>query len=210
MSGHPHHAESAGTRFRDARLGQQAMKCVDAGARMPSNARMTSPSREPAPCAAPLSSPNLAIADSGTLIHDEAHKCEVGLGCGFEEEDAMKKVGLTIALVMLTMVSAPSVRPQTAPAVTVNKEVQMTAKKYEFSPDTVEVKAGTRIICKITALDRGHGFEIANVKDSCVKIQKGETATVEYLAEKAGTVEFRCCVFCGIGHRGMKGKIVIR
>jgi heme/copper-type cytochrome/quinol oxidase subunit 2 len=43
-----------------------------------------------------------------------------------------------------------------------------------------------------------------------VKIKKGETATVEYMAGKAGTVEFKCCVFCGVGHRRMKGKIVIR
>lgn len=89
------------------------------------------------------------------------------------------------------------------------KEVQITAKKYEFSPNTVEVAAGTKIIFKITALDREHGFEIGNVKDSCVKIKKGETATVEYLAEKPGTVEFKCCVFCGFGHHGMKGKIVV-
>jgi heme/copper-type cytochrome/quinol oxidase subunit 2 len=90
------------------------------------------------------------------------------------------------------------------------KEVQMTAKKYEFSPSTVEVSVGTRIVFKITAVDRDHGFEIATIKDSCVKIKKGETATVEFVADKPGTVEFRCCVFCGLGHRGMKGKIVVR
>ncbi len=86
----------------------------------------------------------------------------------------------------------------------------MTAKKYEFTPGTVEVKAGTRIIFKIKALDREHGFEIADGKSSCVKIKKGETATVEYMAQTPGTVEFKCCVFCGAGHGGMKGKIVIR
>jgi heme/copper-type cytochrome/quinol oxidase subunit 2 len=74
----------------------------------------------------------------------------------------------------------------------------------------VEVNAGTRIILKFNAMDREHGFEIANVKDSCVKIKKGETATVEYMTQKAGAVEFKCCVFYGMGHHGMKGKIVIR
>jgi len=121
------------------------------------------------------------------------------------------KKTLVVGLLMPLMLMAPPyMRSQTARQGTETIEVKITAKKYEFSPNTVEVKAGTRIIFKITALDREHGFEIADVKDSCVKIKKGETTTVEYRAEKAGTVEFRCCVFCGIGHRGMKGKIVIR
>jgi heme/copper-type cytochrome/quinol oxidase subunit 2 len=122
----------------------------------------------------------------------------------------MKCIPVACVLVTLSLCLGPAVWPQTAPAAKETKEVRITAKKYEFSPDTVEVKADTRIIFKITALDREHGFEIAGVKDSCVKIKKGETATVEYMAEKPGTVEFRCCVFCGVGHHGMKGKIVVR
>ena len=113
-------------------------------------------------------------------------------------------------LVLAVMAVSYNSRAQSAATAQATKEVEMTAKKYEFSPSTVEVQAGTKIIFKIKALDREHGFEIENVKDSCVKIKKGETATVEYLAEKPGTVEFRCCSFCGFGHGKMKGKIVIR
>jgi cytochrome c oxidase subunit II len=120
------------------------------------------------------------------------------------------KILMVVSLLApLMLLAAPPIHSQGTPQAMETKEVKMTAKKYEFSPNMVKVNAGTRIIFKITAIDREHGFEIANVKDSCVKIKKGETATVEYLAEKAGTVEFRCCVFCGLGHHGMKGKIVI-
>ncbi len=105
--------------------------------------------------------------------------------------------------------AAPRIHAQGPPAAQQTIEVKMTARKYEFSPNTVEVNAGTKITFKITALDREHGFEIAGVKDSCVKIKKGETVTVEYLADKPGTVEFKCCEFCGFGHGRMKGKIVV-
>jgi cytochrome c oxidase subunit II len=115
-------------------------------------------------------------------------------------------VGLVVLLVLML---APTIHPQDKPQAMETREVKITAKKYEFSPSLVEVNAGVRIIFRITALDREHGFEIANVKGSCVKIKKGETTTVEYLAEKPGTVEFKCCVYCGLGHHGMKGKIVI-
>jgi cytochrome c oxidase subunit II len=121
----------------------------------------------------------------------------------------VKKLMVVSLLAPLMLLAAPPIHSQGAPQAVETKEVAITAKKYEFSPNTVEVNAGARIIFKTTAMDREHGFEIAKVKDSCVKIKKGETATVEYLAEKAGTVEFRCCVFCGVGHHGMKGKIVI-
>ena len=123
----------------------------------------------------------------------------------------MRKIIAASLFVMLALVAAaPAYRAQSSGAVKETKEVQMTAKKFEYSPSTVEVSAGTRIVFKITALDREHGFQIAGVKDGCVKIKKGETATVEYVAEKPGTVEFKCCVFCGMGHGGMKGKIVVR
>ncbi len=103
----------------------------------------------------------------------------------------------------------PAVRAQAGAAGQATKEVAMTAKKYEFSPGTVEVNAGTKIIFKITAVDREHGFQIGKDEDSCVKIKKGETATVEYTASTPGTVEFTCCVYCGAGHPMMKGKIVV-
>jgi heme/copper-type cytochrome/quinol oxidase subunit 2 len=122
----------------------------------------------------------------------------------------MRKILVAGLFVVLAAgIAAVASRAQSSGTATQTKEVQMTAKKYEFSPNTVEVTAGTKIVFKITAEDREHGFQIAGTKTGCVKIKKGDTATVEYLAEKPGTVEFKCCVFCGMGHGGMKGKIVV-
>jgi cytochrome c oxidase subunit II len=122
----------------------------------------------------------------------------------------MRKILVASLVVVLAAgIAAVAIYAQSGGNATQTKEVQMTAKKYEFSPNTVEVTAGTKIIFKITAEDREHGFEIAGTKTGCAKIKKGETVTVEYLAEKAGTFEFKCCVFCGMGHGGMKGKIVV-
>jgi cytochrome c oxidase subunit II len=126
-----------------------------------------------------------------------------------QEVDAVKNLILVGLLAPLMLISAPSLRSQGTPQAVETREIRIIAKKYEFSPDTVDVNAGTRIIFKVTALDREHGFEIAGSKTGCVKIKKGETAVVEYTAEKGAIVEFKCCAFCGIGHSRMKGKIVI-
>ena len=120
-----------------------------------------------------------------------------------------KTLGIKSCAILALFLATTAVRAQAPPAAQETKEVRITAKKYEFSPNTVEVNAGTKIIFKITALDREHGFEIDNIKHSCVKIKKGETATVEYVTDKPGTVEFKCCEYCGLGHGRMKGKIIV-
>lgn len=103
--------------------------------------------------------------------------------------------------------------------------IELTAKKYEYSPSPVHVKAGTKVELKITATDHDHGFKIATVPDGsepnnkpglvlvslqeCWQLKKGETTTIEFLAQTPGTYAFKCCHTCGIGHRGMKGQIIV-
>src|ERR1700752_1750259 len=43
--------------------------------------------------------------------------------------------------------------------------IEVTAKKYEYSPAPIHVKSGTKIQLKITATDHDHGFSIATVPD---------------------------------------------
>jgi heme/copper-type cytochrome/quinol oxidase subunit 2 len=103
--------------------------------------------------------------------------------------------------------------------------IQITAKKYEYSVSPVHVKLGTKVQLKITAIDHDHGFKIAAVPDAaiptgtagliftsaqdCWRLKKGETTMIDFLAQKPGTYTFRCCHTCGLGHKGMKGQIIV-
>jgi cytochrome c oxidase subunit 2 len=103
--------------------------------------------------------------------------------------------------------------------------IELTAKKYEFSPSPVRIKAGTKVQLKIKALDHDHGFKIAasaeNAKagappglifaapSDCLLLKRGETATVEFVAQTPGNYEFKCCHTCGLGHRRMKAHMVV-
>jgi heme/copper-type cytochrome/quinol oxidase subunit 2 len=103
--------------------------------------------------------------------------------------------------------------------------IEIAAKKYEYSTSPVHVKAGTKVQLKITAVDHDHGFKIGSVPDGasssdkagliftseqeCWQLKKGETTTVEFLPQTPGTYSFRCCHTCGLGHKGMKGQIVV-
>lgn len=105
--------------------------------------------------------------------------------------------------------------------------VEMSAKKYEFTPPVVHAKAGTKIVLRITATDRSHGFGISTVADGspagtvpgielttppakgCYRLEKGQPVTVEIEAKTPGTYEFKCCVHCGLGHGRMKGQLIV-
>ena len=81
---------------------------------------------------------------------------------------------LMVFVVALVAVGAQQQPPAAA------KEIAVTAKKYEYAPNKVEIPVGTLVRFKVTAEDTEHGFEIEGVKDSCVSIPKGETKVVEY------------------------------
>ncbi|HKW88602.1 MAG TPA: cupredoxin domain-containing protein [Candidatus Acidoferrales bacterium] len=103
--------------------------------------------------------------------------------------------------------------------------IEMTAKKYKFSPSPVHVKRGMKVQLKITALDHVHGFKIniypdgADAKGTpglvfttpkdCWRLEKGQVTTIEFVAQTAGSYPFKCCVFCGFGHMGMKGELIV-
>lgn len=105
--------------------------------------------------------------------------------------------------------------------------VDVTAKKYDFDPSVIHMKAGTKLVLKITATDHAHGFGISTITDGapkdsapglvltspptkdCYRIEKGQQETVEIEAKTAGTYKFKCCVHCGMGHPKMKGELIV-
>lgn len=87
-------------------------------------------------------------------------------------------------------------------------EIPMTAKKYEFTPSAIHVKKGEHVRLLITAVDHDHGFKLGAF-DIQQDLKEGETTTVEFTADKAGTFRFACSHVCGFGHRGMKAELVV-
>jgi len=97
---------------------------------------------------------------------------------------------------------------QAPPLSTGAREIQVTAKKYQFVPSTITVKKGEHVKLTITALDHDHGFKLEAFQiDKLLK--KGQATTIEFTADKAGTFPFHCSHLCGMGHAKMKGQLVV-
>jgi cytochrome c oxidase subunit 2 len=128
------------------------------------------------------------------------------------------------AIVLWPAIFLPHLRPALAGGDNF-QVIEVTAKKYEYSPEPIHVKSGMKIQLKITATDHDHGFSILTVPDGadpnasaglvftspqeCWQLKKGETTTIEFLARTPGTYSFKCCHSCGLGHRNMKGQLIV-
>tara|TARA_Y100000310_G_scaffold258289_1_gene266653 strand:+ start:2163 stop:2630 length:468 start_codon:yes stop_codon:yes gene_type:complete len=88
------------------------------------------------------------------------------------------------------------------------KEFAMSAEQWEFTPSTITVNEGDKVILRLTSKDVKHGFVI-NEFNINVDINPGQTVDVEFIADKKGEFEFYCSVQCGAGHSGMNGKLIV-
>ena len=125
----------------------------------------------------------------------------------------MKKVILVFLLVLL-LISACSKQnslPNNQDNVTDGdfKEFKIKAKQFSFEPSVIEVNKGDKVRLTVESLDVPHGFSILEYGIN-ERLDPGKEVRIEFTADKQGTFTFFCSVFCGSGHTGMKGKIIVR
>jgi cytochrome c oxidase subunit 2 len=89
------------------------------------------------------------------------------------------------------------------------RRITVTAKKYEFTPSRIELKAGEPVEITFESEDTKHGFSVKELDVEKVTFEKGKPATLSFTPEKPGTYNFKCAKFCGMGHSKMKGQIVV-
>jgi cytochrome c oxidase subunit 2 len=99
---------------------------------------------------------------------------------------------------------APAVSA-TAPAPVV---INVKARDWAFDPATITVKKGVPVTIVVTSEDVAHGFAILDFNVN-LHVDAGQTAQVTFTPDKAGTFTFFCSVFCGQGHKAMKGTLVV-
>lgn len=117
-------------------------------------------------------------------------------------------IGLAFLSAALPMTGAQEAKNNPGTPMQGVHEIQVTLRKYEFSPGSLRVKRGERVRLIMVAVDHDHGFKLDEF-DINQKVLKGTPAMVEFTADKSGTFRFRCSNVCGLGHRGMKGTLVV-
>ena len=95
-----------------------------------------------------------------------------------------------------------------ANALPAEREIHITAKKFEFTPDTITLKKGEPVVLVLSSQDRKHGF---NLRGFGIRadVNPGGTARIRFNPNKTGKFTFSCDVFCGEGHEDMTGTMVV-
>lgn len=81
--------------------------------------------------------------------------------------------------------------------------IAISAKRFEFTPNHLELRRGEPVTLRVSAEDRDHGFyqEELEIELDLTPVHVSE---VTFTPEKAGRYVVICDHFCGSGHGNMK------
>jgi cytochrome c oxidase subunit II len=137
-----------------------------------------------------------------------------------------RTIGLAFTFVLLPLAARGTVFAQTvAPQAAAPRVVEVSAKKYEFSPAEIRVQKGERVELKVHSVDDTHGIKMdvypEGAKDKTKpgllfdhpeandKVEKNVDQLLDFVAVDPGAYEFKCAKLCGMGHRHMQGKLIV-
>ena len=88
------------------------------------------------------------------------------------------------------------------------KVIEITAKKFEFTPSEITLKKGEPVILRLSSSDRVHGFMSKPLKID-TDIPSDTTKDLAVTPDAAGNFTVICDHYCGTGHGNMKMKVTV-
>lgn len=101
---------------------------------------------------------------------------------------------------------AAAMCPHTARAQSAPQRIEITAKRFAFSPSEITLKKGQPVVLVLKSKDVAHGLRFRDLNVS-VRVKAGGTAEVQFTPTQAGDFVGHCYVFCGSGHGSMAIKL---
>jgi len=87
--------------------------------------------------------------------------------------------------------------------------LELTAKRFAFLPDHLEVVEGDPVTLAVKSADGTHGIEIKKLKLKKEIPRGGSAVMLTFTAPAPGTYEITCSEYCGRGHDDMKATLVV-
>jgi len=88
--------------------------------------------------------------------------------------------------------------------------VYISAYQWRYSYCSITVFEGQEVIFKLKSVDIPHGIAIISIPEVDAFISPNAVSTVRFIASEKGEFEYFCTVFCGEGHPGHIGKLIVK
>lgn len=134
------------------------------------------------------------------------------LGCTAQQQTqrTQPREPLTVQIGNPSQPSQEPPLPQVPPAQASQvREINVEMRQFEFSPPTITIDKGDRVKLIITSLDVAHGFSLPDFNIETGPVSPGNTVIKEFTANKVGSFTFKCSNYCGSGHSGMRGMLIV-
>lgn len=107
----------------------------------------------------------------------------------------------------------------------VKREINVSARKYAYTPNKIEVNLGDTLIIRLQSEDVTHGFYLEGYglrahtrpqfpqfwvqsQDAPGEYEKVESVSI--IATKSGKFRYRCSITCGSMHPFMQGELIVK
>ena len=118
------------------------------------------------------------------------------------------KYSTAMVIPALLLLVFPLGAPHKAQADENPRVIEITAKRFGFTPNQITLKKGETVKLRLTSEDVTHGFFLRPLKID-EEIVPGKTTELTLRPETAGTFTTICDHFCGVNHGNMKMTIVV-
>ena len=112
-------------------------------------------------------------------------------------------------MIVLILSLIAALRTPTAAAGAPPRVVEIHAKRFSFTPDTVTFERGERVTIRVIADDRAHGLLVKPLGID-LDASPENPAEIAITPGQPGTFPAICDHYCGSGHGGMKMTFVVK
>ena len=110
--------------------------------------------------------------------------------------------------VIASLAGAAALRASVAQDGAQPRVVEITARRFNYEPSEIALKAGERVVIAVRSLDFVHGMNIPDLGKR-FDLAPGKITRFELQPVQAGVIDFVCDNFCGEGHEQMHGRFVV-
>ena len=91
---------------------------------------------------------------------------------------------------------------QPAPAADAPRKIEVTAKRFSYTPSQITLKVGQPVVIVLRSEDVAHGLKFKELNLQ-TEIGKGTASELSFTPTKTGDFVGHCSHFCGAGHGSM-------